>query len=1532
MRLYRLRSTKKQSDMKKQSLLLMLSAMLGLVPLGSQAQRLQQPLGRGVVAVKNGNKAFISWRKLAQEPEDVQYNVYVNGAKINTEPLSASHFQTSAGDLPAGSQVTVTLVDKGVESAQSNPHTVGNYDLRNMFMSIRFDASPLKASGFSTDYVWPVDLDGDGEMDYVLNRKSLTTGLDNYVEAYSSSGKHLWTVKLGPNELSCAGQDDMILAYDVDCDGKGDVVMQTSDGTQFWEPEKQDFGLYVNGHTTGDTDGDGIIDYETQSKRNAPRYMTVVDGLTGREKSSVEQTYNEAYNRGNRSSLMGDEYNKHVGHMGVFYPDGIHPAVVMEWHTRYSNGSHTYYNSVFSYDFSGGKAGQWNEIFCKPTGGPAFHQIRIADVDADGKDEMQTGGYTMDHNGETLNNPGIAHGDRFRTSDIDPERPGLETFAIQQNAGDMLGQVLYDAATGEAIKKWYMSAVGDVGRGECMDVDPNHLGWEMWSTMGGVYNAKGDLIPDYEAPFPTEGLWWDGELDREIVQSSDSHYNVYIQDFFKGRLLEIAKLSGYRYVTVYAKRAAFWGDIIGDWREEMVLLHKENGVCVGIVGFTTDYATDVNNIYCLLQDPAYRGQCTTKGYYQSPNTGFYLGYGMPRPQLPPCMVTDLVWNSTDKFTNYERSASATYADGKTVLLDLTSDAAISVSSEMKPGCLYAMPVKGQTITLSGSGKLAGDMDLWKSQAGTLVAELPLAYTGKTIVSEGTLVVNGTLSGTLDLRARGTLAGNATLDGPCLFEDALNYEGCRFSPGTDQAPFGVITFNQSLAINKHVYLQLDLRTAGQIQSDCIKVNGDLELGGTPVLDIRLAEEKATPGEYPLVQWTGELKGDLSAVRVRGMQGHLYELVARDNQLVLVVKEQRAPAKGVLWTGAQSNVWDFETENFLLDGQPTSFVAGDEVIFTDQAVTTTIRLDDNFEVSGLSFLNETSTYEITGNGGFVGTGGLVKKGAGRLTIKTNKNGYTGATSLTGGEVNITSLADVGGLSSLGASSSMTLSDVALTIDSEGVSTNRTIQLTDTVVVEVLRGSANLKAAISGDGTLVKSGGGQLTLTSDANVYTGGTILRGGTLAQGTWTSTIGKLGSSIQVEGNSTIQIFDIDKTSQVPNFNYRVILVGKPVVTLLAGSRCVINGSFSGEGTVNLNVPYVRADMLADWSGFKGTLNVSGRDFRLGKAIDFSGTTINLTGEVTMGHFSQGSSSALSVTSKLGSLSSSTSTVVLKNGTYEVGYNNSNVTFSGNLSCETVRKYGTGTWTLTGTGSAALDIHEGWVLANNSSGQAVATATIYAGGTLSGGGFVRKVILKKGGVLTAGKASYSTGTLTVNTSLTSEEGGATITTKINKSGNDLIKIVGLTTFNGDTLNVRIVNRTLVAGEEFKLLDANNRTIQGSLIVSPATPGEGLTWDTSRLYTEGILRVADASGIHATGKGALLVYPQLVSDYCTINASQACVGMLDWQLTDLGGRVMQEGTFDASVPQQVDVTAYPLGIYFLRLSQQGETKVTRIVKVK
>ena len=171
--------------MKKAILIALCIVGMAMSSYNALAQRIQQPLGRGVVVAVNGSSATVTWRRLAQEPENATYNIYVNGNKITSSPVTNTNYATNTSKVPIGSEVAVSVVANGEESALSTPCKVASRDLRNMFMSIRFDASPLTASGYSTDYVWPADLDGDGEMDYVLNRKSLSTGLDNYIEGCS---------------------------------------------------------------------------------------------------------------------------------------------------------------------------------------------------------------------------------------------------------------------------------------------------------------------------------------------------------------------------------------------------------------------------------------------------------------------------------------------------------------------------------------------------------------------------------------------------------------------------------------------------------------------------------------------------------------------------------------------------------------------------------------------------------------------------------------------------------------------------------------------------------------------------------------------------------------------------------------------------------------------------------------------------------------------------------------------------------------------------------------------------------------------------------------------------------------------------------------------------------------------------------------------------------------------------------------------------------------------------------------------------
>ena len=110
--------------MKKQ-LPFTLATLLMLTPFNEiSAQRQQQPRGRGVVAVQNGTNVFISWRRLAQEPENATYNIYVDGTKINSSPLKNTNYTTTSSVIKANSKIAVTIIKNGTESELSVPYEI----------------------------------------------------------------------------------------------------------------------------------------------------------------------------------------------------------------------------------------------------------------------------------------------------------------------------------------------------------------------------------------------------------------------------------------------------------------------------------------------------------------------------------------------------------------------------------------------------------------------------------------------------------------------------------------------------------------------------------------------------------------------------------------------------------------------------------------------------------------------------------------------------------------------------------------------------------------------------------------------------------------------------------------------------------------------------------------------------------------------------------------------------------------------------------------------------------------------------------------------------------------------------------------------------------------------------------------------------------------------------------------------------------------------------------------------------------------
>jgi hypothetical protein len=74
----------------------------------------------------------------------------------------------------------------------------------------------------------------------------------------------------------------------------------------------------------------------------------------------------------------------------------------------------------------------------------------------------------------------------------------------------------------------------------------------------------------------------------------------------------------------------FLGDILGDWREEIVVVNEDY---TELVIFTTNQPSDIR-LYTLPHNPAYRNAMTLHGYMQSHEVDYFLGYNMDTPPQP----------------------------------------------------------------------------------------------------------------------------------------------------------------------------------------------------------------------------------------------------------------------------------------------------------------------------------------------------------------------------------------------------------------------------------------------------------------------------------------------------------------------------------------------------------------------------------------------------------------------------------------------------------------------------------------------------------------------------------------------------------------------------------------------------------------------------------------------------------------------------------------------------------------------------------
>jgi rhamnogalacturonan endolyase len=266
-----------------------------------------------------------------------------------------------------------------------------------------------------------------------------------------------------------------------------------------------------------------------------------------------------------------------------------------------------------------------------PFSGMGGHSLSVADVDADGKDEIVYQAMVVDDNGEGLFSTGRRHGDSMHVSDFYPDRPGLELFLITENEGRTVafqtpGAGMHDARTGEVI--WSHSPGIDVKAGLVADIDPRFPGAEAWGGPGGLRDATGKDI----GPCPRSNgfaIWWDGDLLRELIGRGAA---ITKWNWETGRdepLLATQEGNDRRRRSRYP---CLIGDLLGDWREEL-LIPAPDGKSLRL------YATTIptkHRLTTLMHDPQYRlGIAWQNVVYNKPaHPGFFLGHGMKKPTRP----------------------------------------------------------------------------------------------------------------------------------------------------------------------------------------------------------------------------------------------------------------------------------------------------------------------------------------------------------------------------------------------------------------------------------------------------------------------------------------------------------------------------------------------------------------------------------------------------------------------------------------------------------------------------------------------------------------------------------------------------------------------------------------------------------------------------------------------------------------------------------------------------------------------------------
>ena len=289
---------------------------------------------------------------------------------------------------------------------------------------------------------------------------------------------------------------------------------------------------------------------------------------------------------------------------------------------------------VKSTDTSGGIAGS-NTLY-----GNGNHNMSVADVDGDGCDEIIWGAGALNNDGTLLYATGYGHGDAMHVGKMIPGREGFQVFDVHEEklTATHGSWDLHDARTGEVLYHGG-SAGADNGRGMAGDLTGKD-GYEFWSSdVRTPYSAATGKATNIKNCSVNYRIYWDGSIQDQLFDGSYKYSNSNSWAQTSHAEPVITKWNGSSFSTVQSFYSATYNnaqtanytkatpclqaDILGDWREELIMWNKKDSAEIMI--FTTWTPTNYA-VPTLMHDHVYRMGVAWQNtaYNQPPHLGYYL--------------------------------------------------------------------------------------------------------------------------------------------------------------------------------------------------------------------------------------------------------------------------------------------------------------------------------------------------------------------------------------------------------------------------------------------------------------------------------------------------------------------------------------------------------------------------------------------------------------------------------------------------------------------------------------------------------------------------------------------------------------------------------------------------------------------------------------------------------------------------------------------------------------------------------------------